>query len=153
MLAIEEVREFVANELRKQLQHLIGEPHDPEQIRKTVQDAILPIYRSLGVSPNEAESKSLSDILVVGFLGMSEDFDPKALLENISDRTLGLLADRLGEATFPGNLFGLEWLKRQGNICDWSFCRENAHAANLSIIPRYSINHIAADILSSEEKN
>jgi len=145
MSSIEEAEKFIADELRKQLEHFIGEPCDPDKVRMAVRDALTPIYKSLGILPQEVESKVLSEILVVGFLGMPEDFDPKSLLESVSNRTLGLLVDRLGQAGFPGNLFGLEWSKRQGNILDWSFHRENAQAANLSVIPKFSIVYVDPD--------
>jgi hypothetical protein len=154
MLDIEEAQEFIANELKKQLQHLIGEPYDPDKIRQTVLATITPLFKSLGVNPQEVENKALSEILVVSFLGMPKDFDPKALLAQVSDRTLELLAERIGQCAFPGNLFALEWFKRQGSIVDWEFKRDSAEAACISFTPKRPLECVVGTyIIDPEEKN
>ena len=154
MQTIEEAKEFIARELRESLQHLVGQPYDPEKIKETLLAALRPIYESLGVPTTGPEIRALSELLVISFLGMPEDFDPKALLAGISDSTLALMASRLGGDYFPANLLSIEWMRRQGNIVDWSFKRNSAVDADITFVPKFPVKQITAEFLvDPEEKN
>lgn len=149
---VESSVEFIARELKKALGGLIGKPHDPEAIRSIVRDQIGKISASLGVRADE-EHEALSELLVVGFLGMPVDFNPKAILARVSDRTLALLAERLHDCAFPVNLISFEWMRRTGNIKDWTFSRESDQTANISVVPKHHLTgHTTDDIVRQEEK-
>ena len=152
MPTIEEAQEFIARELRERLQHLIGESYDPEKIKETVRVAIGSIYEHLGVFPKDSELTALSELLVVSFSGMPEDFDPKALLAQISDPTLERLASRIGECAFPANLLSIEWMKRVGNIVDWDFRQNGSQTADVVIVPKCPLKRIALDLVVDPEE-
>ena len=154
MLTVEEAQEFIADELKKSLQPLIGQSYDLEKIKEHLLESLGHIYKSLGVTHLSSEIEALSELLVVGFLGMPEKFDPKAILSRVSDSTLALMASRLGSSAFPANLLSVEWMKRSGNIVDWEFQQDGTQAANIILVPKYSLNRIAFDLLADpEEKN
>jgi hypothetical protein len=150
----EEAKAYIERELKERLQSFIGQTHDPEKIRQTVLDSLSGIYKNLGLGPTDDETTALSELVAVGFLGMPEDFDPKKIVGRLRDHTLDMLVDRLGGTSFPTNLLTLEWMKRKGNIVDWTFTRTDSQGGNVEITPKKHLNLIQTTFLvDPEDKN
>ena len=147
--------ELIEKALRDRLQEFIGKAHEPIQIRAAVLEQLenLSVLKGVSTVPTKEELQALSDIMVVGFLGMPEDFNPKKILAGISDHILDHLADCLISAQFPTSLLTLEWMKRKGNIIDWEFSRVDSQSANVKITPKASLNYIKLDLAVEAEDN
>lgn len=131
------VRDYVKKSLDRHLRTGLS-PESVDSLKKGILEAIEGLKdRKLLSNPTDDELNALTSIILIDWVGLGEDFDPKAILARISESTLHQFADcyrweSLDEGPFAVKLLLLESRRRLGVLTDWTFERVDESTANLT---------------------
>jgi len=135
---VEQQIKFIKTELAKALDGFVGRPIDIEAVRRVVVDKL---HHALPI--DDVWIAKLANVLVLDWISIPEDADPKRDLAEVPTAVLDDFVGRLnGEVGGAASYVFLEWQRRHGHIVDWSFERISSTTATTWIQLKESVHFI-----------
>lgn len=161
----EEITAAVLEAVRASVGKYLGRsvPGDPEQTRKWLTEMLMEsLELPDDVPPEMAElyeaqkpqAARAGALLLEPFLnGLPEKYEPRKILESISDVMLKMLERRFHDVMdqFPLIMIRYEQLRREGKIQDWGFRRKGETTADVWLIPLLPAEFITIDVKNAGE--
>jgi hypothetical protein len=139
---------FVEEYLRAHLQRHVGRVLDGEKLKTEVADLLAKI-----AVPGAPWHDNIAQVLAAGWLGMSDDFDARALLRDVPtdalERASGFF-DYVAEG--PLGWIQMELMVRRGLLEDWSFRRRAADRATVEVKTKKPLDFITVEVEVSPKK-
>ena len=144
----EEAIRALKESLENTLKGIMGQPADPEAMRATVRRVIIDTLSDLCAPPSFVRGiDHILDVLAVGWCGMPEGFDARALLRKVPTPVLERMTRGCeGLEDGPMGWIFLELMERRGQLGEggWVFERKDASHAVVKFNLKEPVKFITA---------